>query len=119
MNANIAVKLIRIAPRDPCKPLVEWDEAMIYGGTNAKDIHDKIAQAIGEQCEEARRELAPAVHVHAEVFDSTGRSYGSSFLTPNVPAEFKQGSIKLMLDNDNHLTTLATPVCDSSPLPIS
>jgi hypothetical protein len=119
LNAEVLVKLIQVVPKSPCEDPVQWDQAIGYRSSGVSDIHDKVTQAIGKECEEARKELGPAVHIRAEVDDVTGRSYGSAFLTPNVPAEFKQGSIKIIMDDDYHVTTEATPICDTGELPTS
>jgi hypothetical protein len=119
LNVALSVKLIQTIAKDPCAPAVEWDDRIAYGPMNAIDIHDRIQQAIGPECEEARSEITPVVHTRVEIFDSSHRSYGSDFLKPNVPSEFLHGTLKITIDNDNHLTTAASPFCDSSPVPVT
>lgn len=119
LNVALSVKLIQTVSKDPCTTPVDWDVPLAYGPMNAIDIHDKIQLAIGPDCEEARNEMIPAVHMRVEIFDASHRSYGSDFLKQNVPAEFLHGTLKITMDNENHLTTAASPYCDSSPVPVT
>ena len=120
LNVAVNVKVIKTVPKDPCtSPPVEQDFPLQYGVMNAIDIHDAVRNAIGTDCEEARNELTPGVHFRVEIFDTARHSYGSDFLKPNVPSEFHRGSVKITLDNENHLTTTAAPVCDSTPVPLT
>ncbi len=119
LNVAVSVKVMKTVDQDPCAPAVEWDLPLPYGPANAVDIHDKIDQAVGTACAEARNEMIPVVSTRVEIFDSSHISHGSAFMKQNIPVEFLNRAVKLTLDNDNHLAVLASPYCDSSFVPVT